>query len=272
MSTSDNTKLNDLCDDLEVSKLDVVEKISDEELFKQLPTPKKDCPLCFIPLPSFHTGTIYMPCCGKVICSGCIHAPLFDNQGNKVNNKKCPFCRTPHAKSNEEIQMEKKRMEADDPIAIFSIGCNYDKGIDGYPQDIGKALELYHRSGELGYSEAYTNIGHTYYYGEGVGIDKKKGLHYFELAAIGGDEVARVNLGEIEESNDTERALKHYIIGVRSGSSECLNNIKELYLNGHTTKDDYTRALRLYQTYLGEIKSKQRDDAAAYNSERYRYY
>jgi len=37
------------------------------------------------------------------------------------------------------------------------------------------------------------------------------------------------------------------------------------------SKEDYTNASRLYQEYLGEIKSKQRDEAAAFH-ERYRYY
>ena len=44
-----------------------------------------------------------------------------------------------------------------------------------------------------------------------------------------------------------------------------------MYTNGKATKEDYTTALRAYQEYLGEIKSVQRDKAAA-ASERYRYY
>ena len=47
--------------------------------------------------------------------------------------------------------------------------------------------------------------------------------------------------------------------------------IKQMYTDGYSTKEDYTKALQLYQAYLGEIKSKQRDEAAAY-SDRYRYY
>ena len=67
-----------------------------------------------------------------------------------------------------------------------------------------------------------------------------------------------------------DRALKHWMIAVRSGYSDSLAMIKELYTNGHATKDDYTKALQLYQTYLSEIKSKQRDEAAAF-SDKYRY-
>ena len=39
---------------------------------------------------------------------------------------------------------------------------------------------------------------------------------------------------------------------------------------GHATKDDYAKALRAYQAYLAEIKSDQRDKAAAASAD-YRY-
>ena len=42
-------------------------------------------------------------------------------------------------------------------------------------------------------------------------------------------------------------------------------------LNDHGTKDEYSKALRAYQSYLGEIKSDQRDEAAAYDEE-FKYY
>ena len=83
-------------------------ELQDEKLFKQ-PPPKEDCPICFERLPTLHSGSTYKSCCGKVICSGCIHAPLYDNKGNKVDNRKCPFCRAPHPKSNEELLEREKK-------------------------------------------------------------------------------------------------------------------------------------------------------------------
>ena len=47
--------------------------------------------------------------------------------------------------------------------------------------------------------------------------------------------------------------------------------MKILYSNGYTTKEDYTKALQSYQTFLCEVKSKQRDEAAA-DDEENRYY
>ena len=87
-----------------------------------------------------------------------------------------------------------------------------------------------------------------------------------------GDATARYNLGYIEEhKGNMDRALKHYMISVGGGWSDSLGGIKELYTNGHSTKEDYTKALKLYQEYLVEIKSDQRDKAAA-DREDYRYY
>ena len=48
-------------------------ELHDEKLFKQ-PPPKGDCPICMLLLPSLNTGWKYRSCCGKTICSGCIHA------------------------------------------------------------------------------------------------------------------------------------------------------------------------------------------------------
>ena len=246
-------------------------KLHDEELFKQ-PPPAEDCPICFLRMPTLGTGFRYMACCGKVICSGCDYAPVYDNQGNIVA-KKCPYCRAPASKSQKEsIKREKKRVDVDDPVAIYNLGNHYRDGTNGFPQYYTKALELWHRAGELGYAMAYSNIGYTYETGRGVEVDKKKVLHYWELGAMRGCVVARNNLGVIElcEGN-MDRALKHYIITVEGGDIKSLDAIKRMYLKGDATKDDYSKALQLYQTYLGEIKSVQRDKAAAFSDE-YRYY
>ena len=249
-------------------------ELHDQKLFKQPPPEFGDCPICFLPLPILSGGRDYYACCGKVICSGCTHAPVYDNQGNKVVEKSCPFCRTPYPSSEEEmVKRYKKRVEMNDHIAISDLGSYYRDGLHGFPRDYVKALELFHRAVELGYSKAYNGIGYAYNNGEGVEVDIKKAIHYFELAAMGGDATARYNLGVKEENaGNTERALRHYMIAIRSGYAYSLNNIKQMYTNGHATKDDYTTALQSYQAYLGEIKSAQRDEAALYDSDRFRRY
>ena len=198
---------------------------------------------------------------------------MYDNLGNIINEKKCPFCRTPvHESIEEYMERLQKRVELDDADAIRNLGCFYRNGEFGLPQDYVKALELFIRAGELGHAEAYCNTGYAYENGEGVEIDKKKANHYYQLAAIGGNANARYNHGNNEQrAGNMNRALKHYMIAAEGGNNNSLKQIQKLYTTGHATKDDYAKAVRAYQVYLAEIKSDQRDKAAA-ASENYCYY
>ena len=241
--------------------------VSDEELFKQ-PPQKEDCPICFITMPSFHSGHKYKSCCGKEICSGCVHASVSLMDDDQL----CPFCRAQAPNEEERIERFTKRVEMNDPKAIFNLGCDYDQGTFGYSQNRNKAIELWHRAGKLGFAESYHNIGNAYLHGDGVERDMRKAQHYWELAAMGGDAMARYNLGVYEKQDgNMVRSLKHFMISIEGGFSDPLTKIKELYTKGHVTKDDYARALRARQSYLDEIRSDQRDRAAAF-TERYKYY
>jgi len=247
-------------------------ELYDERLFKQ-PPPEEDCPICFLRMSCLVTGRRYKSCCGKVICSGCSYAPLYDDQGNEVDNQKCSFCRVPTPYTDEEeIERTKKRMNAGDANAVHLVGSYYFKGAEGFPQSHTKTLELWHKAAELGHVTSYYNIACIYDTGNGAELDEKKAAHYYELAAMGGNVYARHNLG-VEEANAGKmgRALKHWMIAVRGGHSGSLNHIKDIYSYGHATKDDYTKALQSYQIYLDEIKSDQRDKAAA-AYDHYKYY
>jgi TPR repeat protein len=238
--------------------------ISDDELFKP-PPPKEECPICLLCLPTLASGSTYYACCGKIICSGCCNAPVKDNLGKVINEKKCPFCRTPAPYSIEDYKERlQKRVELDDAEAIFTLGIYYRDGELGLPQDYDKSLELFVRAGELGCAKAYCSFGAAYSNGNGVEIDMKKATHYYKLAAIRGSVYAGYNLGNNEQrAGNMNRALKHYMIAAEGGDSDSLRAIQKLYTNGHATKDDYAQALRAYQAYLAEIKSAQRDAAAA---------
>jgi len=238
----------------------------DEELFKEPPPLHEDCPICFLRMPSHQSGWRYMTCCGKIICCGCIHT-------GGIRTGLCPFCRTESPKSvKEAAKRNKKRVEAEDSHAIYSLGCCYDEGTNGYPQDHEKAFELWQSSGKLGHPLANYNLGYAYSNGRVVEVDKKKANYYYELAAMRGDAYARHNLGNMEgREGNLERALKHFMVAVKGGHDTALNTIKVMYLHGDATKEDYTEALRAYQSYLAEVKSIQRDKAAAFSDE-YRYY
>ena len=190
-----------------------------------------------------------------------------------MDEQLCPFCRNPAPILDEEIiERVMKRVELGDARAIHNLGCYYDEGRYGLPQDHAKALELWHQSAELDYTKAYCNIGYAYDNGSGVERDEKKAIHYYELAAMGGDDNSRHNLGCYDaEAGNIERALKHYMIAVGSGHNDSVKMIQRMYKEGHATKDDYAKALKAYQAYLADVKSDDRDKVAASN-DGFRYY
>ena len=145
-------------------ELRIAAELHDIELFKQPTPPEGDCPICFLRIPSLNpSGKKYMTCCGKVICSGCCYAPVYDNQGNKIDNTKCPFCRAPEPNSKEKaVENLKKRVRLDDPIAVYNIGVYYYQGLCGFPKDYTKALELFQQAGDLGHVEAYLKYGQSF--------------------------------------------------------------------------------------------------------------
>jgi len=236
-------------------------ELHDIELFKHPPPQYEDCPICFLRMPSLMSGIIYMPCCGKNVCNACSLA----NASLDITKQLCAFCRIQNRSSDEElIERINKRVDVGDKEAIFYLGSYYFDGRYGYPQDYGKALELYHRSAELGNALAYYNIGCSYDGGQGVTRDEKKAIHYWEIAAMKGNLEARYNLGIFEgNSGNWMRAVKHHMIAVRSGCNDSLSIMQELLYKGRVTKEEYTEALHAYKAYLDEIKSDERDKAAA---------
>ena len=56
-----------------------------------------------------------------------------------------------------------------------------------------------------------------------------------------------------------------------SGCEQSLGYIQGMFMNGTVSKEDYANALRARQAYLNEIRSDQRDEAAAFG-DHYKYY
>ena len=63
----------------------------------------------------------------------------------------------------------------------------------------------------------------------------------------------------------------HWMIAATDGDLGSLKKVKSMYRDGLATKDDYAKTLRSYQAYLDDIKSDQRDEAAA-AKDIYKYY
>jgi len=240
--------------------------ISDEKLFQD-PPPKEECPICLLPIPHALSGCgvnmVYQACCGKFLCEGCSMAE--DNEMREGNLKQwCALCRVPLPKDNKEmLKRFHKRLNMNDANAFCQLGCKHRTGGD-FPQDLNKANELLHKAVELGSCNANYELALMYLKGEGVERDAEKTIHHWKLAAIGGHEGARYNLGVFEYNvGNMERSYKHYMIAARGGFDMSLKKVGEGYKDGYVTKDEYANTLRAYQCSVDEMKSKQRDIAAA---------
>jgi hypothetical protein len=233
---------------------------TDEDLFKQ-PPPNEECPICLMTLPLEYNYQKYQACCGKTICLGCIRAI-----GKEDRRGLCPFCRSPEATSEGEvIERMNKRADAGDADAFLLLGGFYDEGKYGLRQSSKKANKLLIRAGELGCASAYNKIGFSYDNGRGVEKDMKKAKYYYELAAMGGNVCARHNLGCMEgRAGNMDRAMTHLMIAAGAGCDASLKKIRECFLDGHATKDDFEKALRAHKEAKDEMKSDQREAAAAF--------
>ena len=58
--------------------------------------------------------------------------------------------------------------------------------------------------------------------------------------------------------------MKHFILAARAGFKNSLDCVKQGYMNGDVTKDDYANTLRAYQQRHDEMKSDDRDRAPAH--------
>ena len=229
-------------------------ELRDELLFKQ---PESscfgDCPICCLPLSIDKQKSMLYSCCSKVICNGCSYT---DDEGR--HQHKCPFCREAKPDTDEQIHRQTmKRIEANDPVAMREMGLKrYGEG------DYKSAFEYLSKAAALGDADAHFQLSCLYYDGEGVEKDEKKDLHHLAEAAIGGHPEARHNLGLTEEANDRmDRAAKHWIIAAKLGDDLSLGYVKDLYKDGHVSKEDFSSALRGYQTAIIAMKSPQREEA-----------
>eukprot|EP00956_Cyclotella_meneghiniana_P008651 scaffold11800_cov27-Cyclotella_meneghiniana.AAC.4 len=233
-----------------------VRELFEQKLYAQPPRKEEECPICMILMPSSYAESVYMICCGKIICIGCRYC---------LPREHCPFCNTAARSQEEDFKVISERVEKyNDPEAMHLLAGYHRDGQNGLPVNQSKAFQLLQRSSELGCAEAHYSLGIAYKMGEGVEIDMKKAIHHYQIAAIMGSMFARHNLACIEfENRNYELAMKHFMIAASCGCKKSLHNIKIGFKNGHVTKEDFEKTLRDYQASCDETKSEQRDRAAA---------
>ena len=238
-------------------------ELRDELLFKQPESSHNgDCPICLVPLPLDEGETALTRCCCKVICFGC----QYGHQKRELEEgleTKCPFCRSEYSSGEANIHLTNltmRRAEANDLVALHEIGkLSADEG------NFDHALECFTKAVAIGnYVGAHYQLSKMYRFGHGVEKNEKKEVYHLEEAAIGGDAIARNNLGCIEERNGRlDRAVKHWIIAANMGLDQSLENVKMAYRKGLVSKGDLASALRAHKAAVDATKSPQREEAEA---------
>ena len=137
--------------------------------------PLEDCPICMVPLPRDQSLSVYLTCCGKQLCSSCIH--LHEVTIDGLNEKRaedekpplpltCPFCRCPPPHVRKEyINRYECRAGQGDAYATFTLSYYYREGMHGLNKDEKKANNLLHQEAELGHADAMCYLGKFYFLG-----------------------------------------------------------------------------------------------------------
>ena len=217
------------------------------------------CTICYlyIGLPTGEHSRMNV-CCMKRVCKGCVLAAhqrgIFDT---------CPFCRAPRPEDDaSELAMIQNRVDKKDAAAIHHFAQKYFYGRLGLMKDVPRAIQLWTEAAELGSVNAHYNLGVAYYNGNDVEEDKPRGIRHWQVAAMKGHALSRHNLGVFEfKKGNRKLAVQHYMISAKMGKEDSLNNIKDMFMEGHATKAQYAEALRGYGDAMGEMKSHQCEEA-----------
>jgi enhanced entry protein LpnE len=173
---------------------------------------------------------------------------------------KCPFCNSERDKTIElQVEEMRRRVEANDAASMNMLANYYEHGRRNIQQDQTKAVELYARAAELGFSKAHYSLGMHY---KKMG-DLKKAKFYLEAAAMAGHDGARHNLGSLEaNSGNLERAAKHWTIAASAGHYNAMYTLLDLFKKGQqggVSRDSINTTLAAYNKSCAEMRSESRD-------------
>jgi hypothetical protein len=219
-----------------------------------------ECPICCLPLEIDPIKSRMMVCCSKLVCNGCNVA----NQKREVAaglQRRCVFCRQPAPKTDVETEKRRvKRIKKNCPVAMREEGKKRrDEG------DYDTAFEYFTKAAELGDAGAHYELSIMYRKGQFVEKGNEREIHHLEEAVIRGHPAARHDLGCEEANNgDFDRAKKHFIIAANLGYHGSLKCLRQLYADGHASKEEYADALRAYQAAVNATKSPERAAAEVF--------
>lgn len=90
---------------------------------------------------------------------------------------------------------------------------------------------------EKGSATQQYNLGYSYFKGEGVALDKEKGLYWLNRAAKGKSGAVHYKIGRLYETGDIftkdiNKAFEHYLLSGKSGDPYGMTNLSVMYIEG----------------------------------------
>ena len=246
------------------------------------PQPGRDeCPICCHILPLASEESVYNPCCGKLICLGCIvgrQRAILESTGYIINgitpedkqfrlimehwSNLCPFCRSEDP-DDEEDYVERLlnriniRNDEDYAIALMTLGTFYLAGEGRLPQSIQKAEELFQQAYDIDYPTAAFHLFHLYK--RHHPDQKEKMMGYGRRGETLGCIGCTQELGDLAyKSENYAEVARLCMKGTRLGVDMARDTLMKLYKAQHLSKDDLAITLRAHQASNDEMKTVQR--------------
>ena len=217
------------------------------------------CCICAVPMPQNVVAIMWIPCCGRLYCSGCFY---HHNASAAVAGSvcTCPFCRAPHTSSSEEgKQMVLKRAQTGDEYAYLTLGTACSRGSLGFTQNMQMAFKYWEKASKLGCAEGLANIAICLERGEGVEQDVKKSLRYWEEAAMAGSNQARARLGVISVTErEFRRAYRHLCVSAASGHQESMRLLGNMLDIGAISREEHYEIREKYEQARKSLMTKSR--------------
>ena len=142
------------------------------------------------------------------------------------------------------------------PEGQYSLGEVYYQR--GSPDDLAKAVELFHQAGLAGEPHALWRYGQMLMTGVGgIPIDKVKGVAWLRMAAASEVVEAQISLGDAYASGEgtprnLQKARLWYQRATEKNSSVAMVRLAKIYLNMAETQEDYQRALEWLEKAVGQ--------------------
>jgi TPR repeat protein len=130
-----------------------------------------------------------------------------------------------------------KRLEADGYLGAAAYVANmYEKGYRGVPQDVEKAVEIYHRLAQENDPQAMARLAQLYFTGTHLERSYERAFYWYELLARAGDARAQFMIGDmymrgLGVAQDTEAAHAWFREAARNGNVNGARNDALLSLN-----------------------------------------